>query len=230
MHTWNRYAMRMSRLRLFLSTLCLLVVTPLAAENPHILVGINIAGYRQDLDFGNQARETRIDTIDIYWYEKLTPSIEGGLVLGYQDITQTANPIEAGQALSGAYLGITLRINLLQASQLYLFTDLRYRYSSADRNLSDQEVEWQWHEGQVELGLELALGQSLALTAGAGVIYIDGRESATGTITQVTDFEASENAFARAGLKLLLDPYSHVGIEGDAGAILGGRIYFQRYF
>lgn len=222
--------MHMSGSRLLLSTLCLLVATPLAAESPRILVGMNIAGHELDLNFGNQTRDTSIDSLDIYWYEKLSSRIEGGLVLGYLEITQVDNPIEAGQAMAGEYLGITLRINLLQASRFYVFTDFRYRYSSADRALSGQEVDWQWHQGWIELGTELGLGDSLALTASGGIMRISGRERATGAVTQVTSFDSADSAYARAGLKLLLDPYSHVGIEGSTGAIAGGRIYFQRYF
>jgi hypothetical protein len=222
--------MHMTGIRLSLSTLCLLLATPLAADEARMLVGMHIAGQRQDLDFGSETRETRIDSLDIYWYERLNSRIEGGLLLGYQEITQTTNPIEAGQALSGEYLGITLRVNLLQASHLAMFTDFKYRYSSAGRSLSGQDIDWRWHEGQVELGLELALGQSLALTAGAGARRISGRETATGTVSAVTSFDSTESAYARGGLRLLLDRYSHVGIEGNAGAIKGAHIYFQRYF
>lgn len=220
----------MSGTRYLLSMTLLLVATSGAAQNTGILAGLDIASHTRQLDFGTAQRKTRIDSIDIYWYEPLGPRIDGGLLLGYQEITQASNPIAAGQALSGEYLGLTLRIQLLQGEHFSMFSDFRYRYSRAASSLAGQDIDWQWHEGQAELGLELKLGQSLALGAAAGVLHVNGRERASGTINQVTDFDSPDSAYARGGIKLLLDPYSHIGIEGSAGTIKGGHIYFQRYF
>ena len=222
--------MRMPTPRCLLITLLLLMSQHGIAQTTSILAGLDIANYSQQLDFGTSQRDTRIDTFSIYWYETLSPRIMGGFVLGYQDITQTSNPIVAGQALSGEFLGLSLHIEMLQTQHLSVYSDFRYRYSQAFSSQSGQDIDWQWQEGQAEVGVELKVGQSMALGASAGILKIDGRERATGTVDQVTDFDSADDAYARANIKLLLDPYSHIGIEGTTGAIQGGTIYFRRYF
>jgi len=183
-----------------------------------------------DLQYSSSVRKTDISSLDFLWYEPLNDWLDGSVTLGIFDLTQSSNPIPAGQSVSGNSLGLAFRIHLYRAHYLKLHADLAYKYADARADLSGQSVDMHWHQISGQLEADIRIFQYSYLTLAAGTLAIDGNERATGAITSVQSFEASQREYGRLGILIGVDQASHIGIEVSSGAITGGRIYFQRWF
>ena len=201
-----------------------------SGDNDQLDVAIEIGGNRMDLDFAGDRRDTRFDFIEVRWYERLLSHLDGGVTLGYLDVSQAANPLPAAQSTSGQFLEVGLRAYVYQSDFLELVSDIRYRYSSTSGSLSGQDIDWSWHQGSIGLQTALLIASRVRFTAGISATTIDGEQTATGPVTQITDFGEEKSLSAHAGARLTLDHTGHVGIEISSGSLRGGRIYFQRWF
>ena len=199
-------------------------------ERRGLHVGLEFGQDKIDLDYSGVQRETRLSRLGVLWYEKLSPSIVGGVELGYLEFTQYSNPIPAGQTGSGEYIGLNLAFLLIETTHFDLLTRLDYRYNDARHSLDDQKINWDWHEGSIGIYSTFKFSNAISLTLGASALAIDGRESATGTITEAQPFKADEPFSGHVGLDLGLDHAGTIGIEISTGSLRGGRLSFQRIF
>jgi hypothetical protein len=210
----------------------LLVVSPAVwAERPSaLLVGLHIQSQRLELQYAVAVRETDVNSLDLLWDEPLNSWLEGSVKLSVLDVTQSSNPIPAGQSLSGNALGLGLRLHLYRGERLKLSADLDYQYADTTADLSGQSVDMRWQQLSGQLQADIRLVQYTYLTLAVGAVSVDGDEHATGTITSVQSFSSERSGFGRLGIQIGVDPTSHIGIEVNTGSIGGGRISFQRWF
>ena len=200
------------------------------AEDSSLLVGLHIQSTRLDLKYATSVRKTDLNSLELLWSEPLNSWLDGSVKLGVLDLTQSSNPIPAGQSTSGNALGLGLRFHLYRSDRLKLHTDFNYQYADTTSDVSGQKVDTRWHlvSGSLQADIRIVQYSYLSLTLGA--ITIHGDENATGTVTAAQSFQSKTPGFGRLGILIGVDPTSHVGIEVSAGAMAGGRIYFQRWF
>jgi len=199
-------------------------------ERRGLHVGLEFGQDKIDLDYSGMQRETRLSRLGVLWYEKLSPAIIGGVELGYLEFTQYSNPIPAGQTGSGEYIGLNLSFLFVETAHFDLLTRLDYRYNDARHSLDGQKLNWDWHEGRIGIYSIFKFSPAFSLSLGASAIAIDGREAASGTITEAQPFKADEPFSGHLGLDLGLDHAGTIGIEIDTGSLRGGRLSFQRIF
>jgi hypothetical protein len=217
--------------RKLLLPILLVISHGVRAESQNLLVGLDIQSIRMELQYPDAVRKTDLSSLDLLWYEPLNSWLDGSLKLGVlDDITQSSNPIAAGQTLSGNSLGLGLRFHLYRSERLSLHANLDYQYTDTTVDQPGQSVEMRWHQvsGQFEADIQLVQYSFLSLAVGA--VAIDGDERATGTVTSLQTFTNDKPGFGRLGVKIGVDPTSHIVIEVSAGSIAGGRISFQRWF
>jgi len=217
--------------RSFLLLLCLSFASHASADDAGLNVGVELGKTKSDWDFSGSIRETRLTRFGIFWNEPLTASIYGGVELGHLEITQYSNPIPAGQTGGGEYIGINLSFLILNTRSFELLSRIAYRYNDARHSIDDQTVEWDWHEGQLGLYSRLKFTDTFSLSAGVSARAIDGRETATGPVSEAQPFRADGSSISgHLGAQLTLDDAGTIGIEIDTGSVRGGRLSFERVF
>lgn len=214
------------------SILVFLLLSPnlLWAEELNLLVALHIQAYKIDLEYPESIRKTDFNSFDLIWHEHLNNWLDGSIKMGILGVSQGSNPIPEGQSSSGEYLGLGLRFQLYPGTDLKLFADLDYQFSSTRSDTTTQKVESSWHQVSAQLQAEIRLFEYTYLTLAGGTLSIDGDEDATGTTTAVVTFKNAKSEFGRLGFKIGVDPSSHIGIEIVKGSMEGGRIYFSRWF
>jgi len=213
----------------------LLVLASLAGGSPRAeaartLVGLHIQATRLQLQYPNEVRETRLSRLELLWHEQLNSWLDGDIRLGTLLLSQSSNPLPAGQSTRGNDLGLGLNFRLYQGDLLRLHVDTRYRYTTCDAQLASQQVTQRWHQVSVRLQGDLRLDRFSYLSLAVGALAIDGEEVASGTVNSVQSFHSDTPGYARLGVSLGLDPDSHIGIEVSAGSVRGGYLTFQRWF
>jgi hypothetical protein len=200
------------------------------AEDSSLLVGLHIQSVRLDLKYAASVRKTDLSRLDLVWSQPLNSWLDGSVKLGILELTQSSNPIPAGQSTSGNALGLGMRFHLHHGDRLKLHADIGYQYADTTADVSGQQVDTRWHQVSGYLQADIRIVQYSYVSLALGAITIHGDENATGTVTASQSFQSKTPGFGRLGILIGVDPTSHVGIEVSSGAITGGRIYFQRWF
>lgn len=216
--------------RPFLLLLFLLLTPVVHAESASLLVALHIQSTRLDLTYPSGVRNTEISSLSLLWAEPLTSSLDGYVKLSTVDWTQTSNPVAEGQSTSGNALALGLQVYLFRSDALRVHADLGYEYTDTSTDQAAQKVAIRWHQMSGQLTTNIRLFRYTDLMLAVGGLTIDGKETATGTVNSTMTFDATKRTFTQAGLLIGVDQYSHIGIEMNAGAMSGGRIYFQRWF
>ena len=197
---------------------------------PSLLVGLHIQSTRMDWQYSGSVRKTDLSRLDLVWDQTLNSMLEGSISIGFVDLTQSSNPIPAGQSTSGNSLGVGLRLHLYRGDRLQLHADMNYLYADTSADVSGQKVDISWHRVSGEIEADIRFYQYSYLSLAVGSLAINGDESATGTVTAAQTFENDQSAYGRLGVLIGVDQDSHVGIEVSSGSVAGGRIFFQRWF
>jgi len=200
------------------------------AEAARTLAGLQIQATSLQLQYPNAVRETRLSRLEFLWHEQLNNWLDGDIRLGTLLLSQSSNPLPAGQSTRGNDLGLGLDFRLYQGDILHLHVDARYRYTACDAQLASQQVTQRWHQVSLQLQGDFRLYRFSYLSLAVGSLAIDGEEVASGTVNSVESFHSETPGYARLGVSLGLDPDSHIGIEVSAGSVRGGYLTFQRWF
>ncbi|MBI1422621.1 MAG: hypothetical protein GC149_04070 [Gammaproteobacteria bacterium] len=200
------------------------------SASPSLLVGLHIQSTRMDLQYADSVRKTDLSRLDLVWDQTLNSVLEGSISIGFIDLTQSGNPIPAGQSTSGNSLGLGLRVHLYRGDRLHLHADMNYQYADTSADVSGQKVDISWHQLTGEIQADIRVYQYSYLSLAVGSLAINGDESATGTVTAAQTFKNDQSAYGRLGVLLGVDQASHIGIEVSSGSVAGGRIFFQRWF
>lgn len=182
-----------------------------------------------DFNYGDISVNSRINRIGMTLYEPSYPTFQPGLQLGAFEINQDNNPVTSGINLNGNYLGVVFRSSLFRTDHSAMRLDGSYAYHSADKTLSNQDINLRWHEFMFDGYVQLSYG-NLDFSLGGYRHSIDGDETAFGIITQTREFEEKDNTGIHAGLEYWVDATGKVGVHVDNG---GGReisLIFAREF
>lgn len=212
-----------------LSLACLICGSP-PAKAAEALAGLRIEATSLQLKYPTGIRDTRLSRLEFLWHERLNSWLDGQIRLGTQLLSQSSNPLPAGQSTHGQDLGLGLVFRLYQGQRLQLHADADYRYTDCDAQLASQQVTQRWHQVSLQLQGDIHVYQFSYLSLAVGAMAIDGEEVATGTVNSVTSFHSETPGYARLGFSLGLDPDSYIGLEVSAGSMRGGYLTFQRWF
>ena len=135
-----------------------------AQEKHNLGVAFSIERNSIELEFAGSTRDTDIDTIQIHWYEHLLSHLDGHATLGYIDTSQSTNPISEGQNTTGEFLELGLRGYFYRGDIFSLSSGIIYRYSQTSHNQTNQDIEWRWHQGTLDLQGQLQVSAHIELT------------------------------------------------------------------
>ena len=201
-----------------------------AQENSFTKAELHLQAIDIDLIFDGNQRLTEFNSLDIVLRQRLSDTLDGSILFGYLIALQNSNPIFAGQDLGGNYLGLDLRLHLANTQRFKMFGQIEYRYNWVDATITDQSVEWNWHQTALALHTLRNISNGLYISLGASTLQIDGVEKARGPVDQNIDFKAKDGLTGHIGLQFDLGDAGQIGMEAQTGSSQGGRITFQSSF
>lgn len=174
--------------------------------------------------------DTTVKRIGIAWRERYGEYVRLGLLGGYSYLTQTGEPLTAGEQLDGYHAGLSVDVDVPFASALSFFAGANYLYEWTDDRSALQDVTLSWNTVYAEAGLALTALRAARLYAGVNYGELDGEERARGTVTATSDLSADDRTGAVAGFEVTLDQDGYVGVVARSGFYRGAGIYFGRRF
>ncbi len=173
---------------------------------------------------------TTTEWVGFSFFSRLNSQIEGGLLLGYSFASQENAALTAGMNLSGAHLGVALRIPLIEHPDLRVSLDSRYVYQNVDDNIGAQSVRLVWHT--YDVGLSIAKHLTPLFGIYGGILYgsADGTETASGTLTQTRSFKSHPEAERIAGIFINSGLDGSIGIYAHSGLRDGIDLVFTRRY
>ena len=188
-------------------------------DSPVMEASLIVQNLETDLDYDDSIVKSRINRIAMILFEPSYPSFQPGLQFGAFEINQNNNPVTAGINVTGDFLGVVFRSLLLSSEHSGLLLEGNYAYYTADKTYGDQEVNFQWHEYQIQAALLLSYG-NLDFSLGGYTHSINGDEADYGVITQTRNFDEQSNTGVHTGLEYWVDATGKVGAYADIG---GGK-------
>ncbi|MCK5639927.1 MAG: hypothetical protein KAJ19_03990 [Gammaproteobacteria bacterium] len=173
--------------------------------------------------------ETRVNRLGFSLYEYSSEYFQPGLHGGNLDVTQLDNATTAGMALSGNYLGASVRSRVPLLEHLSLRLQAAYIYHTAEQTLISQETQLKWSDTEVEAGFGFHFGH-LEIFVGTAYYAVDGDEASTGTISQTRTFSEEDDTNSYAGVHLPIDATGSMQIQVGSGARKMTRLVFMRQF
>lgn len=217
--------------------LCLLFFLPLKFINAAQLINnalvefsLSVQNQTTYFDFPTKAYQVKSDQVGISWYESFSKYFQGGLELGYIEMSQIDNPLASAQFSSGQYFGILFRFLPIDDPFASLTLNLNYRYNNTEAKSTNQNSEFAWHETLFFTEAELRPFDKISLILAAEYQNLAGEQRDSGSISQITRFSASEHLGYRFGINFKPDPTADIRIEWLTGYRNGGRLYFKRRF
>lgn len=204
-------------------------MTPASFESSGMEATLSIQRLKINLDVDDSIIESRINRIGLILYEPGNQAFQAGLQAGALEINQTDNPVTTGINITGNYLGILFRSLLFRHGHSGLQLKGSYTYHDADKLLSDQEINFRWHELLLNVNALLAY-ENFNLALGGYSYLIDGDETDFGSITQTREFTEDEKTGVHLGFEYRVDATGRVGIHVDSGARRGVGLVFTREF
>lgn len=187
---------------------------------------------QHDLDLVREG--DRIDTtlrrIGIAWREHYGDRVALGLLGGYSYVTQSGEPLTAGEQLDGYHLGASVDVDLPLSSFLSLYAGARYLYERTSDENDRQEVTLSWNQVYAEAGLAFRAGRAARFHAGVNYGELDGEERARGTVIDTRDLSVDDHTGVAGGVEVTVDRDGYVGAVARSGAYRGAGIYFGRRF
>ena len=165
--------------------LCLLFFLPLkfinAAQlfnNNLIEFSLSVQNQTTHFDFPANTYQVKSDQVGISWYESFNKYFQGGLELGYVDMSQIDNPLASAQFSSGQYFGILLRFLPLDYPLASLTLNLNYRYNNTEAKSTNQNSEFAWHETLIFSEVEFRPFDKISLVLAAEYQDLAGEQDA----------------------------------------------------
>ena len=171
-----------------------------------------------------------VDRLGVSLTQHLSPGLHGTLSAGYEGMTQSDNPVLAGQSPSGYYGGVALRGQLLSGTYLDAALSAHYTYHRLEATPTGQDITLSWHQAWADVVAGLHPQSRLRLYAGARYGVIGGDQRLSGTVNRTTGFQQDRHTGYFAGLDWEVDPTGHIGLRVDAGQFRGVEMSFARRF
>ena len=180
--------------------------------------------------FPSYTYKTKSEQLGISWYEPFTEYFHAGLELGYLNMTQIDNSFTSAKFTSGEYAGVLLRYIPINSKLFSLTLNANYRYNDTQGTSTNQESRFVWNETLFSTELKFQPTALVGLTFAAEYHLIDGSQRDSGTINQITAFDAEKQYGTRFGINFTTNHTGVVGFEWFTGFRSGSRLYFTRKF
>jgi len=191
--------------------------------------GLHLTRLKTDLRAPGRNDTARIRQIGISAFDRHTPSIQPGMLLGYAWIDLERGPA-AALAPEGYYIGPAVRGELWQGARFTFTATASYLYQRVHDSNSAQAVTLQWYQPQLDLDLLGRLTRSLRVRVGATYGRADAEERSSGAINQSASLTRDAVLGGRAGLELDLGDRGQIGLTMHQAISDGVELYFQRRF
>ncbi len=213
----------------------LLMFTSIAVHAEYTRGDMNFSLFIENEEVGfrysnNLTLDTRLTRIKVTWDQSLSSWLRGGLNLAYLDVSQPANPVEAGLKTVGYGLGFNLRAIAIEQRLLRLSVFFNYDYQSTRGSSDNQNTDLNWQEIEGGLDFTVLPQAPAAILLGVSSTAVYGEQNDSGTINRVTSFREAENLGYYAGVHVRTDASGGIGLKGYGGRSRGFYLYFSRRF
>ncbi|MCK4865710.1 MAG: hypothetical protein KAT06_09860 [Gammaproteobacteria bacterium] len=229
--------MNYKKIKIQIFILCLSIILPITlvsatqkSKNKILDFSLDIQNTSEYFQFPSYTYKTKSEQLGISWYESFTEYFHGGLELGYINMTQIDNNLTSAKFTSGQYAGLLLRFIPINAELFSLTLNANYRYNDTQGTSSNQESRFIWNETLLTTELKFQPTSLIGLTFAAEYHLIDGSQQDSGTINQITAFNAEKQYGTHFGLNFTTHRTGIVGFEWFTGFRNGSRLYFSREF
>ncbi len=204
---------------------------PLAGRAEVIEFGLAIGRDVSDVEAqGEGLLDARLGYLGVYWRETLSPGLNGSITLAQTTLSIPNRTFAADLDPIGYLLGIRFDGAWPLNDALAVVYAAGYRYIQADDENDTQSVSWTYNELETELGLRVALGERLGITAAGYWAGISGEEKARGTENHTVDLDYDESVGAQVRIDYATDASGRVGFVLTTGPRETYRLYFARNF
>lgn len=167
--------------------------------------------------------------IGISAYDVSSQLVQFGIQLGSANTNQDDIPATQGMGLTGSYLGVGMRIPVLQQEHWRLRFDADYIYETVGGSTDTQNADLEWHEYDAGMLLSVPLGY-FELLGGLYFQKFDVTQTTSGTIQQTLFLENDNTLLRNIGINYFTGPGEHVGMSYHSGASRGVQFEFQKLF
>lgn len=151
-------------------------------------------------------------------------------MLGYLDLSQSDNPLDAAKLGSGYYGGLQLETQLIERRYLRLKLNLSVFYNDSQNQAGTLNINNIWIQTEEKLQAHIPLREQLALRLALDSYQLRGEQRSSGSLTDVRNFRQDQNLGYSIGFDVLVDPDASIGFDWSGGSRKGGRLYFRRLF
>jgi hypothetical protein len=131
----------------------------------------------------------------------------------------------------GYYAGLGARLSTSEQNRLQASLDISYTYHEGTDDSNDPDIlEMRWHQAEARLWLSARVTNRLALYGCALALDLKGKQKVKGSAPAEIDLKNDQRNGYCGGIKYIMPDNGYVGLEGNGGAIQGGRIYFGKRF
>lgn len=179
----------------------------------------------------DHALSTRIKyrRIGVTAFDVSAQRVRFGILLGSAYTSQDDINATQGMDLNGYYVGLGMRVPLLELEMLRARFEAGYLYQEVSGATETQKVTRDWHEYNAGLLLNVPLGD-IELLAGLYYQRFDATQTASGDIQQTLFLENDDTLQHRLGIDYRVAPGEHVGLHYHSGASRGVQLKFQKLF
>lgn len=186
------------------------------------------SGY--SLDTGSGKSPTTVEWAGIGWNERFSEQLQLGLHIGNTYLTQTQNPLTAGQELVGHHAGIRLTFDFTpRARSAGFLADVTITRQEVDHETDAQTIQIEWTDSRAGLWMWLYPWQSVQFVAGVRYGTLSGTQLAAGGVNSSTELEMTDSGTA-LGINFNDGRGGSVGYMARYGLDSGGQLYFKRQF
>lgn len=183
-----------------------------------------------DLARGSDRIDTTLKRIGVHWRERYGKHVRLGLLGGYSYLTQTGEPLTAGEQLDGYHAGVSIDFDAPLSSSFSFFAGASYLYERTDDANDLQDVTLSWNVYYAETGIAVAVPGAARFYAGFNYGDLDGDQRARGAVTETRDLSVDDRSGAMGGIEVTLDGDGYAGLVARSGLYGGAGIYFGRRF
>jgi hypothetical protein len=172
--------------------------------------------------------ETKYQQLGVNWYESFSSYFHAGIEIGYIDVTQLENPLTSAQFTSGEYAGLLLRFLPIDNNLISFIMSLNYRYNQTTGKSTNQESQFTWSEALLSNELQFQMTEIFGAFIAAEYQILEGRQRDIGNISQIRNFDNSNQQGYRLGINILPSRHDLIRLEWQTGFKNGLQMYFTR--
>ncbi|WP_435104317.1 outer membrane protein [Arhodomonas sp. AD133] len=171
--------------------------------------------------------ETRETRAGAELWEPLAENVEGGVVLGFNWVSQDGDPATEGEEPDGGYGGLRVRGDVPLGGGLAVEGAAGWQYHRASADASGGDVTLSWYTTDARAGLAFTQG-AVTLAGGATVSHVDGERRVDGRETVDFDNDDSLGGYLRASFATA--GRGRIELSAASGPWAGVSITFARRF